>query len=416
MRRTLVLFLIILMGCASPLLEQLKVDLKYGRIDDAIAHGKEAVSQEPNNPTAHFLLGQAYIHASKWIDATSELDQAIKLDSVHIMARMKEDPDFYWTTYYNAGIEFMKEEDYEKASQLFTQASVIHPLKPESYNNLGFTYLMLGDEQKMIESYTKSIEIDSANVDAHYNLGFYYNSYGDHDRALDYMEKAERLAVPELEKYREQLFTLSSRELAPIEEKEYLEKFISAEEFQRREVLTSDLGVENVDRALKILEEIESKTKRLGEILSTKGLIHLNAERLQEAEEALRKALTYSKNDSDIYFYLILALQRQERYEDALPYLGEMADLDPSDIRVWFQLGVSHFRTQDYDEALEAFTKAIDLNQNYPDAYVNRGNVYTRKADLMKAEGRKKEERELRELAKRDFQRADALEKTGESE
>jgi tetratricopeptide (TPR) repeat protein len=414
MRRLLILFLIAVIGCASPLLEQLKVDIKYGRIDDAVQHGKEAVAQEPDNPTAHFLLGQAYIHASKWIDATSQLDEAIRLDSSYIMSEMKKSPDFYWTTYYNAGIEFMQQEDYQRASQLFIQATEIDPSKPEAYNNLGFTYLMLGDDQKMIENYTRSTEIDSTNVDAYYNLGFYYNGRGDHEKALSHMEKAEDLAVPELEKYRTQFLGLSSRSFTPTEGDEYIESLVSQEDSLRRQTLTKDLKKEDVERGSRLLKEIDKRTTRLAEILSTKGLIYLNTEREEEAEEILKESLRHVKDDSDTHFYLILALQRQERYDEALPYLERMADLDPYDIRTWFQLGVSHFRTREYDEALKAFSKVIQLNPEYADAYVNRGNVYTSKANFMRDEGRTQEERALRELAKKDFEKADELEKAGE--
>lgn len=89
-----------------------------------------------------------------------------------------------------------------------------------------------------------------------------------------------------------------------------------------------------------------------------------------------------------------------------------MIDLDPSDIRGWFQLGVSHFRTERYEEALETFTKVIELKPDYAGAYDNRGNVYVKKADLMRAKGKTKEEKEFRKLANQDFLKAEALRET----
>jgi tetratricopeptide (TPR) repeat protein len=398
------------------LVEQLKVDIKYGRIDDAIVHGEAAVVKEPSNPIAHFLLGQAYIYASRWLDATSELNEALKLDSAGITAEIEKDPSRFWTPYYNGGVELMKKDDYEGASQLFVQASKIDPSKPESYNNMGFAYLMLGEEEKMIESYQKSIELDSANVDAYYNLGFYYNSQGDREAAMTYMQKAEAVAVPELQKYENQFFELHSEPMGEDERVEHLRKLRFLEESQRKEILASKVREEDADRAGRILAEIDKRSTRLGEILSIKGLVHLNGGDEAEAQAVLEKALLYSQDNPDTYFYLILALQRQENYDAALPYLTKMAEIDPTDIRAWFQLGVSHFRTGDYDQALEAFTKAIELNPNYPDAYVNRGNVYAKKADLMKEQGRSGEEKALRDRAKQDFAKADALEKAGGSD
>lgn len=412
MRRYFILFLVVLIGCASPLVEQLKVDLKYGRIDAAIEHGEEAVMKEPDNAIAHFLLAQAYMHKSRWSDAASELDAALELDSALIMTEIKEDPGFYWTAYYNVGIELMKEGIFQDASKSFIKATRLDSSKPEAYNNLAYTYLMLGDEQKMLESYTKVIEIDSTNIEAYYNLGFYYTNKGDYETALNYIEKAEKLAIPILKEYEDEFFKLTTRPLEPKEKKDYLKKLFSEEETKRKELLTSELGMEDAERGLEILNKIEQKTQRLGEIMSTKGLIYLNTQRKKEAVESLKKALAYVEDDPDTYFYLILALQRQEKYEDALPYLKRMNELFPSDVRGWFQLGVSYFRTEQYDDAIKAFTKVIELNPNYSDAYINRGNVYARKADLMAKEGKKKEEMELRRLATQDFEKADQLEKT----
>ena len=244
----------------------------------------------------------------------------------------------------------------------------------------------------------------------------YYNSQGDREAGLEYMEKAEKFAVPNLQKYESQYFELHSHPLPPSDRVEHLKALRSMEESQRKETLASRVAEENLDRAVRLLDEIDKKSTRLGEILSIRGLIHLNNGEEAEAQAILERALVYSKDNPDTYFYLILALQRQEDYEGALPYLTKMREHNPSDIRVWFQLGVSHFRTGDYDQALEAFTRAIEINPDYPDAYVNRGNVYTKKADLMKEQGRTADERALRERAKEDFKKADALEKAGGSD
>ncbi len=417
MKRLFVLFLIVLIGCASPLVEQLKVDLKYGRWDDAIGHGKEAVAQEPGNALAHFYLAKAYIHSAKWNDATSELSTALRLDSTVVMAEVSKDPGFYCDAYYKTGRVLMDEENHEQAVELFLQASKMEPLNPTAYNYLARAYDALGDEEKMMANYSKALEIDSTNVDANYYLGLYHTNKGNYDLALDYMDRAEKLATGKLEKYKKELFGFFFHEPGPREKEEYLEKLISAEEPQRKEILTAALSEEeNLDRALRIVEVIEDRIRRIGETASIKGLNYLNSGRETEAEEMIRSALVYSKDDADLYFYLVLALQRQDKYEESFPYLEKLIDLDPSDLRGWFQLGVSYFRTDKYDEAIEAFTKAIELKPDSPDGYINRGNVYAKKADLMKKQGKKKEERKLRKLATQDFEKAETLEKAGELE
>jgi len=414
MRRVYVVLLVVVIGCASPVIEQLKVDLKYGRIDAAIEHGEEAVAKEPGNPIAHFLLGQAYIHASRWLDATAEVDNALKLDSVLVWGEIEKEPGVFWTAYYNAGIQFTKQEDYAQANRFFVRATKIDPSKPEAYNNLGFSFLMLGDEEMMLESYAKAIEQDSTNAEAYFNIGFYHTNRGEYEQALEYMNKAEKFVTPQVKRYTDEFFNLAPGTFAPAEREVYLDRLSAEDSSGKREILTSELQVDNPDRALALLDEVQERNERLGEILTTIGLIHLNTQKVEEAETALRSALTYVRSNPDTYFYLVLALQRQQKYDEALSYLDKMIETHPSDIRGWFQLGVSHFRIGKYDDAIQAFSEVIRLQPDRPDAYVNRGNVYAKKADLMKAQGKIEEEKNLRDLAKADFEKAEDLERIEE--
>jgi tetratricopeptide (TPR) repeat protein len=412
MKRLLILVIIVLTGCASPLVEQIKVDLRYDRFADAVQHGKEAVAQEPNNALAHFLLGQAYIHTSQWTDAVAEVDRALELDEALIMTDIRKDPGFYWSAYYNAGIQRVGAQDYDRALELFLRASDIDPAKAESYNYLGYTYLMLGDDEKMMESYSHAIEIDSANAEAYFNLGLYYANRREHEQALEYIELAESLSVPVLEEYSEGFFELMSEAPSSEEKEAWMLKLMAADSLMRREILDSELEISEVDRGIHILSEIEEKRIRVGEILSTKGLIFLNQGKEEEAEGVLLNSLTYWDDYVDTYFYLALALQAQGKYEETFDFLDTMIGLDSSDVRGWFQKGVSYFRTTKYDEALEVFAKVIELSPDDPDAYVNRGSVYVKQADLARTRGRTAEEERLRDLATRDFQKAEELEKT----
>jgi tetratricopeptide (TPR) repeat protein len=411
MRRLLIFVVIVLTGCASPLVEQIKVDLRYDRFDDALEHGREAVAKEPNNALAHFLLGQAYIHTSQWTDAVAEVDRALELDEPLIMNDIEKDPGFYWSAYYNAGIQHVGLQEYDRALELFLRSAAIDSGNAESYNYLGYTYLMLGDEEKMMESYGKAIEIDSANAEAYFNLGLYYANRREHDQAMKYIERAESLAAPVLEEYQNGFFEFVGEPPATEEKEACISRLMAADSSVRGEILTSEFSVTDVGRGLHILGEIEERRVRIGEILSTKGLIFLNQGMQEDAEGMLLNSLSYWDDYPDTYFYLVLALQAQGKYEETFDFLDTMIDLDSSDVRGWFQRGVSYFRTGKYDEALETFGKVIELSPDDPDAYVNRGSVYVKQADLAKTRGKTAEEERLRDLATRDFQKAEELEK-----
>ena len=56
-----------------------KVLDKKGDYDLAVLSLKHAVTMEPNNPTTHYLLGQAYRDMGKKDDADTELKRAQEL-------------------------------------------------------------------------------------------------------------------------------------------------------------------------------------------------------------------------------------------------------------------------------------------------------------------------------------------------
>src|SRR3989338_3734325 len=51
----------------------------------------------------------------------------------------------------------------------------------------------------------------------------------------------------------------------------------------------------------------------------------------------------------------------------------------------WFDKGYQHALNKEHDSAIEAYTKAIQLDPNYADAYINRGNAYADKGQYDRA-------------------------------
>ena len=56
-----------------------------------------------------------------------------------------------------------------------------------------------------------------------------------------------------------------------------------------------------------------------------------------------------------------------------------------SDARYWYHRGDIKFNAKKYGEAKECFSKAIEINSNYEEAYFKRGEVYFRLAEYEKA-------------------------------
>ena len=98
-----------------------------------------------------------------------------------------------------------------------------------------------------------------------------------------------------------------------------------------------------------------------------------------DAEKTLQRG--FKKLGSNlIVFELINFYINQNKSEEAVEYLKLGLESDPSNKTLYFALGAAYDQLDRVDEALEAYKKAIELDNTYYDAYYNLGVMYYNKA------------------------------------
>jgi len=63
------------------------------------------------------------------------------------------------------------------------------------------------------------------------------------------------------------------------------------------------------------------------------------------------------------------------QYKKAFALFKEAIDADDENFEAWFWMGNYFENTRDHIRAIECYTKAIELNPNYADAYANRAEA-----------------------------------------
>ena len=87
----------------------------------------------------------------------------------------------------------VKQQEYEKAIQHYSESIISKPDFTAAYNNRGNAYSRIGDYNRAIEDYDKAIEIQPDYVDAYYNRGNAYYIKGELDNAITDFDKAIEL-------------------------------------------------------------------------------------------------------------------------------------------------------------------------------------------------------------------------------
>jgi len=115
------------------------------------------------------------------------------------------------------------------------------------------------------------------------------------------------------------------------------------------------------------------------------GLLHLNQPN-SLAKDYLKNALRIDSNSLEALYAYAIACQEKGDYNEAIETYYKILSIDEYR-EPYFNLGFIHQEyLKVYDVAIEHYTKAIEVEPKYVDAYYNRALCYELQDELKKAE------------------------------
>lgn len=134
-----------------------------GRLEEAERFMKKALELEPSNHQYHFELANVYAlrydqkpkdrHRDKMLrSAARELEQAVMLH-----------PDFI-QAYFNLGVVYKKQGEYEKAREQFRTVLQIEPSLVNAHLQIGATYEQQGFFHEARDAYEQALRLDYGNA------------------------------------------------------------------------------------------------------------------------------------------------------------------------------------------------------------------------------------------------------------
>ncbi len=132
------------------------VDL--GRVDEAIAHYKEALRIEPDELRARINYGNALAAQRRWTEAAEQFVRAVEIDPDYAPART------------NFGNVLMQLARFDDALVQFQSAVALEPKSAEIRNSLGACYFQMARYDEAIDAFSEALELNPNYAKAARNL------------------------------------------------------------------------------------------------------------------------------------------------------------------------------------------------------------------------------------------------------
>ena len=132
---------------------------KQGKLDEAMALYRTALSYKPTFPEAHFFLGNAFDQAGRPDEAVAEYKKALWFKPTQEQ------------THIFLGIVLAKQKKYPEAISNYEAALLLNPDSAVTHNNLARIYHTQGRLDDAVEHYNAALKINPRLALAHNNLG-----------------------------------------------------------------------------------------------------------------------------------------------------------------------------------------------------------------------------------------------------
>ena len=311
--------------------------------------------------------------------------------------------------------------DLAEAERHFAAAAIAAPLLPSARNNHGAILLRLGRTEEAVKQFETSLKLDRNQPSALVNLAQIRFSQGTPESlraALDLFTRAQSLE-PDVGVARALVVValkLNDRAAAAASYRDYAASVASgagpevAGASARADLGGALLEAELFAEAAEELKAAVAADPSNVDAVVRLGKAYIALKDLPAAGRTLEGALARGLEAAPIYALLASVYEKTGHVENAIPAMRLAIERDPqreeyrfrygmlltnvlapgaavirleealksfpNSARLWFALGLAQFRWSKNDDAAKAFTRAVELDQNFAPAYAYLGMTF----------------------------------------
>ncbi|XP_078005306.1 tetratricopeptide repeat protein 6 [Phascolarctos cinereus] len=295
-------------------------------------------------PAMYLLLGKTQMKAKKTQNAVITFKRA--LDITTATDRTPKGSFLSAECYYHLGLCYMEEGNPQLAFDFFNKAVKVYPEYAEAFYQRGLCRVKL-QKDKCVQDFNRAITINPKHYQAYISRAAFYGMKGRYSKAILNCSEAIRIFPNSVRaflyrgvlKYYNKTYKLAITDLniaISMNKACFLAFYNRAICYSKIKEFYMALRDYGIVLLLNVEDDIKAKT------LVNRGLIYTELKMVANALEDFREAMQINKNDA-----------------------------------ILFQAaGICHHRLGEFEEAVYSFTRVLELNPFFVDAYVGRGNSY----------------------------------------
>jgi tetratricopeptide (TPR) repeat protein len=329
---------------------------------------RRAIQQDPKFWEAYYNLGITYFNDRDYDNALKQFD--IIISSI---------PSFE-KPYYGRGMIYMRKEDYAKAKEDFIKVSEFNPNDFRAFYYLGKISVLLKQYEDANKFLKKAAEINPDYADVYYEMGNIYFEQKNYRQAIPHYKKASELDPENRDTHQrlgESYYRVQTYYSALTEFKKVLEKnpadpeanFMNGITVYQQAVLE-----ELIEAFLEMFDPDYAKQQAADK--KAKGTQVERTTVYKQMAESFNKAYHGRTNFIEAIFNLALTYHEMNNLDSALVYYRKALEVKPDLVRAHIKLAKLYEDRKDKENALAEYRQVISIDPGYFVAHPTLGPIH----------------------------------------
>ena len=337
-----------------------------GKADSAIYHYEKVIQINPQSARATLLKGAILENQGKWDQAKDLYQQAAKLEHNNPLGQ------FY------LGRALLQGNDLENAEKSFQMAVVLKPNLLQARKYLAWVYERLGKPKEALKEYNLLVKLKQDNAFIkerieklqYFSDPAYKNEIFNHKGIPDELSNQLNVHMRIAAIYFEEALYLKALD--------ELQLVAVADDNKDPHVLMARIYENHgrLDKAIKEFEILRKLEPGSMDILRYSARLYHLAEQPDSAIRLLSTAVKKEPENDQIYHSLALAYVSKKENEKAVEILKKALALNPKKDAYYFEVGALMEKIGDFKGAIENMRQAIEINPLHSNAHNFLGYIY----------------------------------------